>query len=98
MKNKQVYIADIKKLLPESYCSTQIADTFYPTEKYGQKTNQLVKRLSKSIKIDRRPCVLDLDAYPHRVLKHEKDHPKHWGASIINQLTSTINKHDIGFL
>lgn len=97
MIDKHVYIADIKKVLPQQYCSTEIADTFYPAEKYGPKTNQLVKRLSKSIKIDRRPCVLDLEAYPNRILKQEKDHPVQWGSDIIQQLTGTINKRDIGF-
>lgn len=97
MNNRDVYFAEIKKILPQQYPSTHLADIFYPTKKYGEVTNKLSKRLAKKIQISKRACTLNLDAYPIRVLKNEEDHPINWGAQIINQLTTNISKIDIGF-
>lgn len=97
MQNKHTYIADVKKILPESYCATELVDAFYSKQKYGHKTNQMIQRVSRQFKIARRPCVLNLKEYPNHVLKKETDHPLNWGTQIINQLTATIDKADIGF-
>lgn len=96
MQQKSVYIADVRSVFPESYDAVYFADRVYPIEKYGAKINTLAKRLAGTFGVSQRPSVLNFDKYPEIVLKNEKDHPRSWGTTVVNELTSVIRKEEIG--
>ncbi|WP_340200453.1 3-oxoacyl-[acyl-carrier-protein] synthase III C-terminal domain-containing protein [Ascidiimonas sp. W6] len=96
MKQTDVYIAEVQSIFPKSYDAVYFADRVYPKEIYGERTNQLAKRLASSFGVQKRPSVLDFDAYPNVLLKQEKDHPRKWGVSIIDKLTKYVDKDEIG--
>lgn len=96
MKQTNVYIADVQSIFPTSYDAVYFADRVYPKEIYGERTNRLAKRLASSFGVDQRPSVLNFDIYPEVALKEEKDHPRKWGVSIIDKLTTLVDKDEIG--
>lgn len=92
-----MYIAEIQKIIPKKYSAVYIADKMYPVELYGHRVNQLAKRLAKKFGITYRACVIDFENYPQIALLEDADHPKNWGKQIIDTLTTTIAKEEIGF-
>ncbi|XLS29782.1 3-oxoacyl-[acyl-carrier-protein] synthase III C-terminal domain-containing protein [Flavobacteriaceae bacterium M23B6Z8] len=96
MKQTNVYIADVQSIFPSSYDAVYFADRVYPKEIYGEKTNRLAKRLASSFGVPQRPSVLNFEVYPEVMLKEEKDHPRKWGVSVIDRLTTVVAKDEIG--
>ncbi|NER12699.1 hypothetical protein GWK08_04550 [Leptobacterium flavescens] len=96
MEQKNVYIAKIKSIFPQTYDAVYFADKVYPSKRYGERTNTLATRLASTFGVDNRPSVLDFDVYPEIKLKNENDHPKMWGTTIVNELTQEIDKDEIG--
>ena len=98
MGHNNIYIAEIQSIFPQTYDATFFADKVYPSDRYGERTNKLATRLASTFGVNQRPSVLDFDAYPEIKLKNENDHPKMWGTTIVNQLTTNIPKEEIGML
>lgn len=91
-----MYIAEIQKILPARYAAGYIVDAMYPSGLYGSHVNQFAKRLAKKFGVAYRPVVIDFDRYPQIALRNDADHPKEWGKQIIDGLTTTIAKDEIG--
>ena len=92
-----MYIAEMKKIIPQTYPADYIADRMYPVEVYGSRINKTAQRLAKKIGVEYRASVLDFDLYPQIALATEQDHPKNWGVKMVNSLTTKIHKNEIGF-
>jgi len=96
MESGNVYISEVRKILPKRYPAAEIVDKMYPVKKYGENTNRLVKKLANRFGIAKRASVINFDVFPKIELRDEKDHPRNWGRRVIDELTSHIDKDEIG--
>lgn len=95
--SQTTYIARTTKIIPERYSDEFIVSRFYPESKYPKNVIKFANRVAKAINVPKRPAVLEFDHYPTIALKNNDDHPLMWGINIVEELTSSIPKDDIGF-
>jgi predicted naringenin-chalcone synthase len=101
MKNenkKNVYIGELKTILPELYDPNLVAEVVYPVDKASELVNRLAKRAIKSIGIKQRPFVRSREKFPERVLDKEEYHPLNWGKTLISHLLNFVKPEEVGFL
>lgn len=90
-----VYIAEMQTVIPQKYNSEYMADKTFPANHYGDRMNRMVQKLARKYRVDQRPAIIDLEQFPE-IKVAEKDHPRNWGSSTINKLTTIVNKEEIG--
>ncbi len=96
MRRHNIYIAEIHSIFPRSYASEYIADKMYPSQVFGNALNKLARKLARKFGIEYRTSVIDYELFPKIELADPADHPRLWGKEIIDTLTATIDKNEIG--
>jgi len=93
-----VFIAGIKKILPQSYSVHEMTNFIYSQENTTTHVKKIAHKFSKPIKIKNRHTVLNLEDLPNKKLRNPNDHPVYWGKEIIQHFSQLIPKNQIGFL
>lgn len=96
--NKAVYIAAVRKILPKLYPAEHVAGVFYSLECCSERVHRLAKRTVRSVGIDSRPSVLDLEEFPQIKLAEDEYKPLNWGCSALEHFSGFIDMKDIGYL
>ncbi|MEX0998981.1 MAG: hypothetical protein WD000_03350 [Thermodesulfobacteriota bacterium] len=67
-------------------------------ESCGERVHKLAKRMVRSVGIESRPSVLDLDEFPVKKLADDEYKPLNWGISALEYFSDFIDMEDIGYL
>lgn len=97
---QNVYIAGISSVVPKRYSSESVAECMYPVSAYGAAINKLARKFALMIDVPQRSVVTDLAAFggdKPKELGDSADHPRMWGKSIVEDLTRSIPKSEVGY-
>jgi len=100
MSSESVYIAEMASIMPKRYCSVHVSDRMYSTANFGPAVNKMAKRFAALMGVPLRSAVIDLDLFEQdgqNELANLEDHPKTWGKSVVEQLTTRIPRKNIGY-
>ena len=94
----EVYIADIKKILPNRVTTKDVVDILYSKQKGYEVENRFAHRIAGSVGVKTRYTILDPEALPHKKLADDGFSPLAWGNRMVTHFSEKIDLTDIGFL
>jgi predicted naringenin-chalcone synthase len=97
-KKYTVYIGDIIPVLPPVYPNEEIIDIIYSKKTSPDIVIRFAKRFTANVGIKSRPISIDLNKYPRKKLISQDHTPQSWGERIIDEMSLSVNKSQIGFL
>lgn len=97
-KGNNVYIADIKSILPNQYTTSEVVNILYPKTPDNEKMNKFVQRVAGSVGIKTRYSILDAKALPNKKIADESYSPLSWGKQMVQYFSGIIDIKQVGFL
>lgn len=97
MKEKNIYIAGITKILPTSYTPQEFMNYIYPKELAGERLHRMAQKISKNTGIKKRLAVMNFEKFPNLELADKSEHPESWGGKIVDHFSNILPKDKVGF-
>lgn len=94
------YIVGVRSIVAPAHDPIEMIDVYYPPSIDSGQTNRFARRVARTIGIDQRYSILDVGAFPDKILIDNSHTPQEWGRLLISGTIEEfpLARSDIGFL